>query len=1084
MSMDTMRTALALMLALAAMPLMASCASATPRAALMVANANALDAINEQPILAVLQNEMGMEVKTYDKNNYTGLDYASTDIIVVAGRAVYDSCTMSAFAYLQNVSVNAHPTVAVDSFQPKVWGWSSSPLPIMKRARVFVVNNTHAITAGMALGEVVVFPTSNYYLIKMANASTTFHVLAHDQAPSLSTDHTVAYLEDGEQLAVGGSSGARLVMFGISSPAYWNSNAKAMFKQAVTWAANDDDKDNDGILNAVDNCPTVANANQADMNGNGIGDLCDPDADGDGLLNNVDNCWLIINPLQENADNDTMGDPCDYCLRDPLNDADADGYCAGSGFMTPKIGDADNCPSVSNPTQADSDHDGIGDACDICPSVANPTQADADGDGIGNACDNCPSIANANQSDADGDGIGDVCDTVDDRIDLSMVSAQAVTPNPFSCSSVTFNATVKNVDADSNVTGFTVSVLVGQTVASSTPFTTPLSIGENRTVQVTAGYPHTCGTQKTFTLKVAGPLADMNEADNSINVTVAFVSAVAKDADNDTVYEIAGDQNGNAADGYEVYSDPNSNSNALQGDPDADGKKDYLIDAGKDGTYESYWDPDADVLSIVYSVGSGIYIFDSNGNAMPDMKYNGTAFSALASLSVDVDHDGTAETVLDVNGNAAADDGDRVWEGNAALTLPDLAIAGISFSPSSPRPGDTVTATATIRNSGQQNAVSFVVEMKQGSVSLGNATVTVNAGSTATVSKSIALQSTGSYEFTAAADVSNAIRESSETNNAATASVTVSTPSSAASSSGSGSSGSSGYRSGTFTGVPAELSVQAGASNGFTATATNDGDVLLASVRLEASGTKAGWLAFTPQSIDRLASEESSDVEAQVAVPSDAAEGTYELTVTLKASSVSMHSQKLNIIVTKPTTAPAANGTAKAVLVVEGITVPSLTQGEAGYAVVRMRNDGTKNASVTVAVAVPSGWTSEPASKPATVEPGKKSEEKFIITPPASFSGEGKVTFTLTIDNQTKSVEKTVTVTARGLDLSGMFALNSVPIIIGVMTLVIASLIFANRDRVGPAVAGAIGAAAGARGSLRKQRKPWQSSISKARRFR
>src|SRR5207245_948573 len=37
----------------------------------------------------------------------------------------------------------------------------------------------------------------------------------------------------------------------------------------------DPDADNDGVPNAVDNCPFVANADQADSNGNGIGDACD-----------------------------------------------------------------------------------------------------------------------------------------------------------------------------------------------------------------------------------------------------------------------------------------------------------------------------------------------------------------------------------------------------------------------------------------------------------------------------------------------------------------------------------------------------------------------------------------------------------------------------------------------------------------------------------------------------------------------------------------------------------------------------------------------------------------------------------------
>ena len=35
----------------------------------------------------------------------------------------------------------------------------------------------------------------------------------------------------------------------------------------------------------------------------------------------------------------------------------------------------------------DSDNDGVADPLDNCPSVANPTQANSDGDGLGDACD-------------------------------------------------------------------------------------------------------------------------------------------------------------------------------------------------------------------------------------------------------------------------------------------------------------------------------------------------------------------------------------------------------------------------------------------------------------------------------------------------------------------------------------------------------------------------------------------------------------------------------------------------------------------------------------------------------------------------
>jgi len=162
----------------------------------------------------------------------------------------------------------------------------------------------------------------------------------------------------------------------------------------------DDDIDDDTVLNDADNCPVDANTDQADDDGDGIGNVCDAlpnDGDNDGIDDGLDNCPADPNPGQEDGDGDLIGDACDAYPTDPNNDQD------GDGIAEP----LDNCPVTANTDQLDSDGDGAGNVCDLWP---NDPFDDIDGDGISGELDNCPTDVNANQADADGDGTGDVCD--------------------------------------------------------------------------------------------------------------------------------------------------------------------------------------------------------------------------------------------------------------------------------------------------------------------------------------------------------------------------------------------------------------------------------------------------------------------------------------------------------------------------------------------------------------------------------------------------------------------------------------------------------------------------------------------------
>ena len=83
------------------------------------------------------------------------------------------------------------------------------------------------------------------------------------------------------------------------------------------------DFDNDGVVDIEDNCPLDFNANQADADGDGVGDVCDQvivpvDTDGDGVEDSADNCPLDFNANQADADGDGVGDVCE--TPDPLSE--------------------------------------------------------------------------------------------------------------------------------------------------------------------------------------------------------------------------------------------------------------------------------------------------------------------------------------------------------------------------------------------------------------------------------------------------------------------------------------------------------------------------------------------------------------------------------------------------------------------------------------------------------------------------------------------------------------------------------------------------------------------------------------------
>jgi len=132
--------------------------------------------------------------------------------------------------------------------------------------------------------------------------------------------------------------------------------------------------------------------------------VADPNADydGDGIPDAADSCPLVANQGSD-FDNDGIDDACDT-YDDSNDDSDGDGLTNGEEFV---IG--------TSPTNPDTDGDGYNDSIDGAPLDPTRWTTDADNDGIADDVDNCPAVANGNQTDTDGDGQGDACDPDDDN---------------------------------------------------------------------------------------------------------------------------------------------------------------------------------------------------------------------------------------------------------------------------------------------------------------------------------------------------------------------------------------------------------------------------------------------------------------------------------------------------------------------------------------------------------------------------------------------------------------------------------------------------------------------------------------------
>ena len=117
------------------------------------------------------------------------------------------------------------------------------------------------------------------------------------------------------------------------------------------------------------------------------------DTDDDGVMDYYDNCIKLPNSDQSNQDNDLLGDICDAC---PTESGAADFGCPNELKPKTRVSKEEWRAQFAG---IDWDQDGVVTPSDNCPSLANFDQKDSDGDGWGDACDRCPAEASPNTED-------------------------------------------------------------------------------------------------------------------------------------------------------------------------------------------------------------------------------------------------------------------------------------------------------------------------------------------------------------------------------------------------------------------------------------------------------------------------------------------------------------------------------------------------------------------------------------------------------------------------------------------------------------------------------------------------------------
>jgi subtilase family serine protease len=323
---------------------------------------------------------------------------------------------------------------------------------------------------------------------------------------------------------------------------------------------------------------------------------------------------------------------------------------------------------------------------------------------------------------------------------------------------VTFSAVIKNQGTAVGTAGIVAFQVDDTQVATSANSTSSIAAGGTLTITATGTWTATNGTHTlTAVVDNSNTTVESNESNNSYSegLTIGGGGGTPDLIVTDITSTPASPLTGNAVTFNAVVKNQGTGATPVG--------TIIGVSFSVDGTQVNWTDNTTSSLA----AGASVTV-TANGGPSGSATWLATTGSHTIMAWVD-----------DVNRIAETDESNNQYSEGMAVTMspmPDLVITNLSYTPTSPVNGNSVSLTATVKNqgtaAGAAGIVAFAVDGAQVSAT-SNDTTALAVGATKTVTGTWTAAGVGSHTVTVTVDNANTTKEGNETNNTDSASLLV-----------------------------------------------------------------------------------------------------------------------------------------------------------------------------------------------------------------------------------------------------------------------------------------------------------------------